>query len=211
MRPNNDDLVFGITITEDHEHIAAFLSEHTSRTFSPVLIAYAEVAYGKPFRELEVEQWVDAARALQIELAVPEDTEEPVADALDDTDVNPGHEAAKWRRQYRDTEKQLKDTQAELDGSRELVIELRRAHVERLLPDGVKAEALWAVVDLDDVMGEHNVPDEKLIAAASELARQRLGIPAQRPNPASLRSGASVPSDHRPSSWQAAFAPTDQE
>ncbi|XTP33131.1 hypothetical protein ACORG1_22965 [Mycobacterium sp. TJFP1] len=130
-------------------------------------------------------------------------------DVLDDEpDSSPNREAATWRRRFREAEKAARALQAELDAARHQVDQMRRADVESHLDaTGVKAEALWATVELSDVLGEDGVPDPKLIDAAAAMARQRLGIPAPRPGVGTLRSGASSPIESRPTGWAQAFQP----
>lgn len=114
-------------------------------------------------------------------------------------------EAAKWRRQLRETE-------TERDSLRSRVEAMQRAEVERLAGDQLsQPSALWkSDVALADLIGEDGRVDAEKVTAAVDLAVSSLGLqqlPAhQRPE---LR-GAYVPSEGRypgnpassPSTWK---------
>ncbi|MGG7307549.1 hypothetical protein ACQXVK_10195 [Curtobacterium sp. AB451] len=80
-------------------------------------------------------------------------------------------EAAKYRRE-------LRDTQAELATVKEQLITMRRVEVERLAePEGVNGAALWASgVELDDLLNEDGTPNTDAVTAAVSNARTAFGI-----------------------------------
>ena len=102
------------------------------------------------------------------EQQAPEDTQDAPEDG------KAGREAAKYRRQLRDTE-------AERDSLREQVQALQRAAVEQVAARQIaKPAALWtAGVELADVLGDDGAPDPAKIKAACAEASARLGL--QRP------------------------------
>ncbi|MFJ4220631.1 hypothetical protein [Curtobacterium luteum] len=83
-------------------------------------------------------------------------------------------EAAKYRRE-------LRDTQAELATVKEQLTTMRRAEVERLAePEGVNGAALWASgVELDDLLNEDGTPNTDAVTAAVTSARTAFGIQAK--------------------------------
>ncbi|WP_062526051.1 hypothetical protein [Demequina rhizosphaerae] len=95
-------------------------------------------------------------------------------------------EAAKWRRQLRDTE-------AERDGLRERVDALLRADAERQIADKLlRPDALWtAGVALADVLDESGAIDPAKLfdATADAVARLGLAAPARTPRPDASQGG----------------------
>lgn len=116
-----------------------------------------------------------------------------------------GKEAARYRRQLRDTEAERDTFRAERDAA-------RRALVDRLAEEEgkVRPGGLWASgVELEALLDEAGNVDVTLVreacaAAAESLGLQRLGIP--RPDPSQGMGGGGGAS----SGWQAAFAPSSR-
>ncbi|ONM47168.1 hypothetical protein [Nocardia donostiensis] len=135
------------------------------------------------------------------------DAEVPTAEASvteSDTEQQSGNrEAAKYRRQLRDTE-------TERDQLRERVTAYERAEVERLVADHLADPAdLWvAGTELDALRGKGGAVDpEKVKAAVAELLEQRPHWRKHRPPiapPASLVSGLGRELERR-TSWKSAF------
>ncbi|NKY57229.1 hypothetical protein [Nocardia flavorosea] len=113
-------------------------------------------------------------------MTTPEPTTEPVEPTVDDPaavdpseqddgKTKPGAEAARYRRQLRDTE-------AERDSLRERITGYERGEAERLAAAGLADPTdMWAGgVRLDDLRGEDGQIDpEKVAAAVSTLTEQR--------------------------------------
>ncbi|MEU7764355.1 hypothetical protein AB0B25_04450 [Nocardia sp. NPDC049190] len=130
------------------------------------------------------------------------DTEAAETDAEHQTG---NREAAKYRRQLRDTE-------AERDSLRERVTTYERAEVERLVADHLADPAdLWVSgVELDALRGKDGAIDQdKVKTAVAELLEQRphwqKRLKPLAP-PASLVSGATGTSDRLGTSWSDAFS-----
>lgn len=109
------------------------------------------------------------AEVRQTDPTTTEDTEDTERDERDDSKA--GREAAKYRRQLRDTE-------AERDELRSTVETLQRRMVEDAAKSQVsKPEALWAAgVELSSLLGDDGLPDELKIRAACKDASERLGL-----------------------------------
>lgn len=136
------------------------------------------------------------------------DAEVPTAEAPvtePDTEQQTGNrEAAKYRRQLRDTEN-------ERDTLRERVTGYERAEVERLVADRLADPAdLWvAGTELDSLRGKDGaIAPEKVKAAVAELLEQRPHW--KRPTKSAadarnLKSGATSSDDWVATSWKSAF------
>lgn len=94
-------------------------------------------------------------------------------------------EAAKYRRE-------LRETQAELATAKEQLTTLRRAEVERLAePEGVNGAALWASgVELDDLLNEDGTPNADAVTEAVTSARTAFGINPKPTTPSADGQGA---------------------
>lgn len=143
---------------------------------------------------------------MTVENVEPTAAPDPGTEQQQENEPKENREAAKWRRQLRETE-------TERDSLRSRVEAMQRAEVERLAGDRLaKPESLWKTegVALADLLGEDGQVDADKVAAATELAASTLGLqqlPAhQRPE---VR-GAYVPSEGRypgnpassPSTWK---------
>lgn len=102
---------------------------------------------------------------------VAEATPVPEPEKVESEDGKAGKEAAKYRRQLRDTE-------AERDALGEKVTALQRLAVETEARKHLrKPEALWAAgADLAGLLDENGLPDPVKVEAASNDAVQRLGL-----------------------------------
>lgn len=100
-------------------------------------------------------------------------------------ETNPNHEAAKWR-------KQLRETETERDTLRGTVEAMQRSAVEALASQQLeKPDALWkSGVELADMLGEDGLVDGEKVGAAVKSAIADLGLAVKRP-------GAYVPSEGR--------------
>ena len=99
----------------------------------------------------------------------------------------PGAEAAKYRRQLRDTE-------TERDALRERVHTLQRAEVEQLAAHLAKPAALWASgTTLDDLLDDAGNVDAAKVSEAAKTAADTLGLAripgTPRPDPGQGGSG----------------------
>lgn len=123
-------------------------------------------------------------------------------------DDNPGREAARYRRQLRETE-------AERDGLLTQLDALRRAEVDRLVADQtrtLKPAALWAAgTELGQLLAEDGTVDAARVAEAIKAASDTLGIATRLPvAPSSAGQGnvgEAVYSGQPGNGWQEAFAP----
>lgn len=123
-------------------------------------------------------------------------------------DDNPGREAARYRRQLRETE-------AERDGLLTQLDALRRAEVDRLVADQtrtLKPAALWAAgTELGQLLAEDGTVDAARVAEAIKAASDTLGIATRLPvAPSSAGQGnvgEAVYSGQPGNGWQAAFGP----
>lgn len=103
----------------------------------------------------------------------------PAAGAADRPPISPNREAARYRRQLRQTE-------SERDTLRERLTALQRAEVERLAgTTGAKLaapSAIWADgVQLDDLLDQDGRVDPERVTAAAEQAAERLGLARRTP------------------------------
>lgn len=142
------------------------------------------------------------------------DTDSPVARSEapeDDERGNPNAEAAKYR-------KQLRATEAERDGARELVGELQRAYIELLVePRLQKADDFGRHVDMASLIANDGKLDRaKIHAALDELLRERPYLAAKpKLRPAGvpqIRKGVPVPpagGDAKPKSLAEKFGGRD--
>lgn len=122
--------------------------------------------------------------------AAPETTGAP--EAAEDTtgpqdDVKAGKEAARYRRQLRETE-------AERDTLRERVEAMQRAEVERLAGHLSQPSAIWAAgVELADVLDEDGNVDPGKVTPAVTAAAESLGLArasrTPRPDPSQGATG----------------------
>lgn len=114
----------------------------------------------------------------------------PEPEKVESEDGKAGKEAAKYRRQLRDTE-------AERDALGEKVTALQRLAVETEARKHLrKPEALWAAgADLAGLLDENGLPDPVKVEAASNDAVQRLGLnTTPKPDPSQGKSSYSGPS-----------------
>ncbi len=132
-------------------------------------------------------------------------TEQTPATEPEVVEQQPNQEAAKWRRQLRETE-------AERDTLRSRVEAMQRSEVERLAAGRLaKPASLWAAgAQLADLLTEDGDVDPEKVAAALDSAVDSLGLTEL---PAHLRpetQGAYVPSEGR-HTGHLAGSPTWQE
>lgn len=130
---------------------------------------------------------------------------EPVVDATLEPSAG-NAEAAKYRRQLRETE-------TERDQLRDQLTSMRRAHVDQLATAAnVKPAALWATgVELDALVAEDGTINVDLVTAAIDTTRETLGIPVRLPLAPSAEGQGDegsdiVPRDDKPTSWGDALA-----
>ncbi len=99
------------------------------------------------------------------------DDSEPSPMVDDDAESeSPNAEAAKWRRQLRETE-------AERDTLTSQVEALQRQQIEaQVAAAGVKPAALWKTSELSTLLAEDGTVNAQLVAAAIDTARNELGI-----------------------------------
>lgn len=112
------------------------------------------------------------------------------ADEAPEVDDDLTNEAARWRRQLRDTETERGQLAAQ-------VATLRRTQAEQLITAaGLKPAAVFAVAALDELLGDDGCVDPGKITAAVQAARDELGIrhgvfaPAEGHNPDTRRRGS---------------------
>lgn len=109
----------------------------------------------------------DSAQAAE---DTPEATEATPDTDQDTPEDDPGQEAARWRRKLRETEKVRDDLAARVEA-------LQRQQVGRLLEGhNVKPEALYAAVELADLLGEDGTVDAEKLSAAVATVREKFGI-----------------------------------
>lgn len=101
------------------------------------------------------------------------DHPDPAAAMADKPTVSANREAARYRRQLRETE-------SERDTLRDRLAALQRAEIERLAGTAAKLaapSAIWASgVQLADLLDGDGQVDPERVAAAAEQAAQRLGL-----------------------------------
>lgn len=129
-----------------------------------------------------------------------EDSGETVEDGIVEDDAG-NAEAARWRRKLRDAE-------GERDALAQRLEAVQRQSVEGLLTaSGVKAQAVFAVAELADLLGEDGSIDTDKVGQAVEAAREKFGI--AKPTKGNLIPGVG----HQPSqmpkldAWKDAFTP----
>ncbi|MBF6213826.1 hypothetical protein IU487_22680 [Nocardia puris] len=134
-----------------------------------------------------------------------EDTavEQPDQPGPEGGEQSPSREAAKWRRQLRDTE-------AERDALRDRVLEFERAEVERFAAEHLADPAdLWRDVELDGLRGKDGRVDAGKVDAAVkgvlEAHPHWQRSVKQRPPARGLRSGATGSDERGSVSWADAF------
>lgn len=89
----------------------------------------------------------------------------------EDADDKPGREAAKYRRQLRDTEAERDTLAASLDALQRRMVE---QHAGKQIS---RPEALWAAgIELSDLLDKDGVPDPEKIRAACADASDKLGL-----------------------------------
>lgn len=117
-----------------------------------------------------------------------EQTIEQEATESPDTSSKAGKEAAKYRRQLRDTE-------AERDTLKEQVTGLRK-HIAETLSGLTKPSALWAAgVEVDDLLNEDGHVDPTKVKEAVEHAADTLGLSrTPRPDRSQGTAGFAPPS-----------------
>jgi hypothetical protein len=96
---------------------------------------------------------------------------EPSTAAEDDAESESANaEAAKWRRQLRETEAQRDTLASQVDALQRQQIEAQDTAA------GVKPAALWKTSELSALISEDGTVDAELVATAIDTARQELGI-----------------------------------
>ncbi|MGI5222280.1 hypothetical protein [Nocardia sp. CA-290969] len=151
------------------------------------------------------DQTPDTAAAEQ---DAPVDSAPEVPETDQETEEEQKNPAARQAAKYR---RQLRDTEAERDGLRERVTGYERAEVERLVADSLADPAdLWvAGTELDALRAEDgSIDPEKVNKTVAELLEQRphwKRTTRTRYDVGSLRSGATSSGDTLPTSWQSAF------
>lgn len=115
----------------------------------------------------------------------PDSSPEDTAAAEQDSDGNPGREAAKYRRKLRETE-------TERDQLREVVDGMRRAEVERIAGATVQNPAgLWAAgIDVASLLDDAGQVDPAKVQAATQQAAETLGLARPRPKNYAAREGS---------------------
>lgn len=128
------------------------------------------------------------------EVTEPEDATEEAED--------PGKEAAKYRRRLREAEAARDDLAVKVEA-------LQRQHVAQLLEGhGVKPEALFATVELSDVLATDGTVDSGKVAKAVASARERFGI-SPPPKGNLVKGVGNQPSGApRVDAWKQAFTPS---
>lgn len=116
------------------------------------------------------------------------------------TEQTPNREAAKYRRQLRDTEKALTAAQEAVTTAQRALVEHLAQQVGRIRPD-----ALWASgVELPNLLDEAGNVDPSKVTEAADEAAARLGLSRRpKPDPSQGRSD----SGPTQSAWEQAFAP----
>jgi hypothetical protein len=136
--------------------------------------------------------------------AVPE----PTDDSTDPAEAKAGREAAKYRRQLRETEANLSATSSQLETARRLLAERDLGNL--------KADAFWKMhPEVSDLLNEDGSVSPDLVAAAARDAYDMLGLPGAFSNTQKGLIGPYVPSEgtlpDRPisagSDWDDAFKP----
>ena len=139
--------------------------------------------------------------------AAPEVDEQPEVDEHEQPDDEqpadrPGREAAKYRRQLRETE-------TALEAARETATAAQRALVEHLAQTAgrIRPAALWASgADLADLLDDSGNVDPGKVAQAADVAARDLGLTrTPRPDPTQGRVTDRPDASH---GWAQAFAPT---
>jgi hypothetical protein len=130
-----------------------------------------------------------------------QETGEPAADEH----TKAGRDAARYRRQLRETE-------AERDSLRGRVEALQRAEVERLAQQHItKGEALWtAGADLTALLREDGTVDPAKVAAAAQTAADTLGLTRPMPDLYIPAEGRIPEAPLRRDPWLEAFTPNDR-
>lgn len=133
-----------------------------------------------------------------------EDTTDAAADgtAQDDDETDGGNaEAARYRRRLREAERQRDELAAR-------VAALQQQQAERMLPAGIKPDAVWAVTGLADVLDGDGLVDRDKLDAAVVAARERFGI--TKPSKGTHVPGVGNQPDRTPriDGWRQAFTPS---
>ncbi|MGX6513028.1 hypothetical protein [Rhodococcus sp. SJ-2] len=137
---------------------------------------------------------------------VPDDTTEdtPIADVTpevetDDTELDEGKEAAKYRRRLRDTEKERDALIGQVDALRRAAIDKEVKGTHRVAPEGFWASGITVDQLLDD---DGNIDTEKIRAAVKD-AVTRLGLTQTRRG--YVRGEGANPHPKETSNWVGAF------
>jgi len=148
----------------------------------------------------------EAIEAEQTPEATPEAEQAPEQEPEAETGKEPqnaSREAARWR-------KQLRETETERDNLVGQVEALRRAEVDRLAEGHkIRPEALWASgVELAALLNDAGTVDAKKVAVAVGEADERLGLNLYAPPRAPNQSRYPERPQSR-DSFESAFAPQD--
>lgn len=121
-------------------------------------------------------------------------------------------ESADHRGRANAAEEQLTAMQARAEAAEGRLTSMQRQSAEGLIKAaGMRAEAVWAVAQLDDLLAHDGTVDEAKVAHAMATARRTLGIQTKR-NPAGIRngfhSGVGGPREYKPGpAFSDAFRP----
>lgn len=115
---------------------------------------------------------------------------------------NPGREAARYRRQLRDTEAERDTLTAQVDA-------MRRAEVERIAASTVQnPRALWSAgTEVDDLLTAEGTVDPDKVKNATIAAAELLGLARPRPGNHVPKEGSNPRPPSSSSSWEGAFKP----
>lgn len=142
----------------------------------------------------------EAAEA--VEDTTPETVEGTTGPDEDTAEPDSNKEAAKYRRKLREAEKQRDELAARVEA-------LQRAQAEGLLAaSGVKPQAVFAVAELADLLGDDGTIDADKLTAAVETAREKFGI--AKPTKGNLVPGVGSQPNRVPKAdaWREAFTPS---
>lgn len=121
-----------------------------------------------------------------------------------DDDHGTGREAAKWRRRFREQESETKAIADRLEA-------MQRQHVEAITERaGIKPAALWATVQLADLIAEDGTVHADTVKRAVDTARDTLGIRVGLYVPAEGQTPADPGKPNARQQWDNAFRPPAQ-